>query len=336
MAIIKCPECHNSISTTVNKCIHCGFQFRVCPECNALATLSEAHCNECGYTFETNTNDNVADQTQSDTLKDLSIRWETEVPLWKNLFFTLIKYSLGLVIAGFIIAVVIRITSWVTGDLENLLTAYKSSLSSSKTMLILASVFWVLFNITEGLYSVGKPQMFQKWCYIQKIDITSLIEKELTVDFTDITVEQIYAKSKDVKAAIRSKKYSDNITEMIRDRNAVILTGLLTAVGVSFLCAFCISNLEVYMSHIFMFGNKSGTIPFLQDSLFGFDDIVKWWMLIVGVVATIIASIVATRNQKVSFLTDREWVKKHLPQCESAYTTYIEDIVAYIKGATVR
>ena len=48
MAVTKCPECGGMVSTTVNKCIHCGTEFKVCPNCQTAVAASAAFCPECG------------------------------------------------------------------------------------------------------------------------------------------------------------------------------------------------------------------------------------------------------------------------------------------------
>ena len=51
MAIIKCPECGGSISSTAENCVHCGFRFKVCPECGAASEKSDEMCKSCGFRF---------------------------------------------------------------------------------------------------------------------------------------------------------------------------------------------------------------------------------------------------------------------------------------------
>lgn len=48
MALIKCPNCGGMVTTTVNKCIHCGTEFKLCPECQTPVTADSAFCPECG------------------------------------------------------------------------------------------------------------------------------------------------------------------------------------------------------------------------------------------------------------------------------------------------
>ena len=49
MAIIKCPECGENVSTTAQKCVHCGCEITYCPECNQVFTGNIKVCPSCGY-----------------------------------------------------------------------------------------------------------------------------------------------------------------------------------------------------------------------------------------------------------------------------------------------
>ncbi len=52
MAIIKCPECGNDISTRAKNCIKCGIpmsEIFICPECNNVMLREDnTACNKCG------------------------------------------------------------------------------------------------------------------------------------------------------------------------------------------------------------------------------------------------------------------------------------------------
>ncbi len=50
MALIKCRECGEEISSTAEVCPHCGFKNKisVCPECGKPVSADDASCPECG------------------------------------------------------------------------------------------------------------------------------------------------------------------------------------------------------------------------------------------------------------------------------------------------
>ena len=51
MALIKCEECGESISSSAKVCPHCGVKINLqtCPECGAKLNGDETSCPECGY-----------------------------------------------------------------------------------------------------------------------------------------------------------------------------------------------------------------------------------------------------------------------------------------------
>ena len=52
MAIIRCPECNNEVSTSAEVCPHCGVMIsgniKMCPDCGAVALKEEPSCKSCG------------------------------------------------------------------------------------------------------------------------------------------------------------------------------------------------------------------------------------------------------------------------------------------------
>lgn len=52
MAIIRCPECNNEVSTSAEVCPHCGVRIsgniKMCPDCGAVALKEEPSCKSCG------------------------------------------------------------------------------------------------------------------------------------------------------------------------------------------------------------------------------------------------------------------------------------------------
>ena len=50
MALIKCPECQQNISSSAKNCPHCGYKITLhkCPECGEFK-LAHRVCGHCGY-----------------------------------------------------------------------------------------------------------------------------------------------------------------------------------------------------------------------------------------------------------------------------------------------
>lgn len=52
MALIKCPECGNEISSNAKSCVKCGCEIYCCPECLGVYTEPSDVCPECGFVFK--------------------------------------------------------------------------------------------------------------------------------------------------------------------------------------------------------------------------------------------------------------------------------------------
>ena len=52
MALKSCPECKKDLSSTVDKCIHCGCEVVLCPECEEFAIKGVENCPYCGASLE--------------------------------------------------------------------------------------------------------------------------------------------------------------------------------------------------------------------------------------------------------------------------------------------
>ncbi|MBE5747925.1 MAG: zinc ribbon domain-containing protein [Clostridiales bacterium] len=61
MALVRCPECGESISSTAKKCIHCGANFHgTCFECGGLIVEGESVCRQCGANQNATAEERVA------------------------------------------------------------------------------------------------------------------------------------------------------------------------------------------------------------------------------------------------------------------------------------
>lgn len=61
MALIKCKECGEVISSNAKVCPHCGYknEISVCPECGKEVNESDANCPACGYPLHKKTANNI-------------------------------------------------------------------------------------------------------------------------------------------------------------------------------------------------------------------------------------------------------------------------------------
>lgn len=61
MALIKCKECGEEISSNAKVCPHCGYknEVSVCPECGKEVNESDTNCPACGYPLRKKTANNI-------------------------------------------------------------------------------------------------------------------------------------------------------------------------------------------------------------------------------------------------------------------------------------
>lgn len=61
MALIKCKECGEEISSNAKVCPHCGYknEISVCPECGKEVNESDTNCPACGYPLHKKTANNI-------------------------------------------------------------------------------------------------------------------------------------------------------------------------------------------------------------------------------------------------------------------------------------
>ena len=57
MALIKCKECGQDMSSTSEVCPHCGYKndIRVCPDCGKEVSSTDDFCPECGCSLHKKT-----------------------------------------------------------------------------------------------------------------------------------------------------------------------------------------------------------------------------------------------------------------------------------------
>lgn len=85
MAVLNCPECGGIVSSTTDRCVHCGCKFVVCPECGAASKAGEERCAACGYAFATETETVGFDQSAEAVNKAVEEDRGPKLPLCKDI-----------------------------------------------------------------------------------------------------------------------------------------------------------------------------------------------------------------------------------------------------------
>ena len=88
MALIKCKECNNEISSNAKVCPHCGYKNEqsICPECGAKVKVSDNTCPECGFPLQKKNAQNIISENLDKITGAKSERYVTFKDLFKNTF----------------------------------------------------------------------------------------------------------------------------------------------------------------------------------------------------------------------------------------------------------
>ena len=88
MALIKCKECGESISSSAKACPHCGFknEVSICPECGKKVKSSDVNCPDCGYPLQKKTATNIVSENLDKITGAKSENYVTFKDLFKNTF----------------------------------------------------------------------------------------------------------------------------------------------------------------------------------------------------------------------------------------------------------
>ena len=88
MALIKCKECGESISSSAKTCPHCGFknEVSICPECGKKVKSSDINCPDCGYPLQKKSATNIVSENLDKITGAKSENYVSFKDLFKNTF----------------------------------------------------------------------------------------------------------------------------------------------------------------------------------------------------------------------------------------------------------
>lgn len=182
MALIKCPECGEQVSSNTNQCVHCGCRYSLCPECGGVFVGDVDRCPTCGYQISTkksfakpNTkNGNGNSSFGTDVVAAWESRSGTDKVVVKAIKWANIVLSV-LVLAFAIIAYLI-IEFWDTKTLDGILSG-KEIYGQAHGLINATCVVFALAFIV-GYFGEMYLQVFcGMWLRKKEIDISSYVKK---------------------------------------------------------------------------------------------------------------------------------------------------------------
>lgn len=182
MSLITCPECGEQVSSSTNKCVHCGCTYTACPECGKVHVGELMVCPECGFNI-TQTKAKVGTdknrtEANSDIITNIAEAWQSRS--YKDQIVMKITriVSLILIIIIFILAIVtfIVIRTWDNSTLENILKINDVA-EKAHGLIIALCIFGVIVCVVGEFEEVYMHIMCGEWIRKNQIDVIPYLKK---------------------------------------------------------------------------------------------------------------------------------------------------------------
>lgn len=186
MALVKCPECGNEVSSTARQCVHCGFSFVVCPDCGEILSDGVTVCPNCGCALEKVAASQSEKQpaTQSDGLSKaadvaVSSEWDNRCAEQKRKGKIVKRMNKALDIVGTLFIVVASIILFNWADKESLerFEAFKSVLRAVPLLTLFGGILWTASITVDIIDGAILPYLFYKKALKEKLDIKGFLKE---------------------------------------------------------------------------------------------------------------------------------------------------------------
>lgn len=229
MAMIKCPECGEEISSNARACPHCGCAVTVCPDCGAVYAGEKETCAQCGCVLEKRTAMPSAPPPAAGKVDEFKNRAER---------FQIIVKVIGLVCTLLLLAAVIVIFFALPNMAKGLkeegleLSEMKRRYESTRTVIILCAVALSVYG-SEILLSVVAQHIFG-------LRIKSAQDSYKKLGF-DVDVKE----SVDFMCAV---EFAQAPERAVKRYALAFLMFLVDAVGAILLCVWAIAAIENFFT----------------------------------------------------------------------------------------
>lgn len=200
MALIKCPDCGNEISSNAKQCIKCGCQITCCPECLTVYSGAVDVCKVCGYEFKPKLNEEkLSAKVQTEKIEQM---FNADVKTSKK--FSVVSKILEIVTVAVIGIGVLLYSNWSSNsnDLEKL-NQMKTLFDGLKVIAIISlTVFILSFSLDDFVIYFLEVRR-NNWLQYQKFDCKAYIKE----------YNSCGAEEKDAKAYLSLLKRSAFIIE---------------------------------------------------------------------------------------------------------------------------
>ena len=304
MALIKCPECGQEVSSTAGRCVHCGCQFSVCPECGTVTVGEMSMCNRCGYRSEGKSTQKADEKSEAFQMSatdqnDIVTAWKNRNQLDNNVLraMNVFRYVAAIIAAAFLVMGSISFTAWTQYDGEKQLFKMSSMINTVRAGFILFAVFMLYDFVKKDLVELYTQLRCATWLRKQRFDALKVLEKsagatEATrndlVPFDDLRKTDVSC-----RAAYYAANQNEKIILLIRFA-VIVLSMALTEV---FIVLTVIQNVETGATAIF----------------FELEFVFQWKMVIGAAVAFVAGTVADILIKRAITKKYKTWLYKQSP-----------------------
>lgn len=266
MAIIKCPECGEPVSSTTNRCVHCGYEFTVCPECGTVLQGKVSVCKNCGYEIKNHLlhkTSNLSDKNKfntedymDDNLQTVFYTVTKPASVIKNIriFVILISFIIG---AGLLILGFVELLNWkpqvLAATLEN-----NDNVGKINSLFAWSIVFFIAGVLFDWFSMHGLIYYFGKWIKVNQVDYISYLKYNSAKPEIDKKINGF-----DATAQASCVAYSKKMQNLVLTR-LILITSTLILSGIFLFKAFD-SNVQAYITY------KMASSISSREAVFKFD-----------------------------------------------------------------
>lgn len=317
MAISKCPQCGEMLSTSVTKCIHCGCEVVLCPECGTLNMAEIDSCAECGFNLvktkkvkPTKTVNNTKSENSANGELDSVMTAREALEAFgkggyystKNPFNILWYVILGITILNIVITI---ISMLVSGDF---------SLSSIFACLLIITAYCSVCSIWHSIFGTLDKMLYyngmRRWKKACDCDLKKIIEKTMISKCKDDKTDEEFELLAPTDEIIMVQLMEEGVISQAR---RIVMSIVNDILGVLQFWAFLWALAEI------IFGNLNIVSLISEFSLSR--------VVVVGIIAiaiTIVRFAVFKKEPKRERAKRKEWVKETFS--ERVYTNYMSKV----------
>ena len=257
MAIIRCPECEENISSTVQQCVHCGAKIRFCPECESVFAGDIANCPNCGYVFEKvikttpfessriieNSNSNDLSQDSVSSLKKL---WHEEKPMTK-LLDKVTVWGCNIIELVLGICAILILKKWSESGVLVMALGLPEVLNKIGLILIGLMIIMIIHSGVDRILETWSFYDFSLWLKQKKITFDHILKKSFNEDMHGKTEQEKEKKEKDQVFVFRAKMYAENLSHRNRVNAYQFVRFAFSAIADILWCMWAKINLNVVL-----------------------------------------------------------------------------------------